>query len=105
MGVLVTEVVQEPRLRGLDRIGGVDTVHVSPNHQLIRVHYVSDDGPGKIGTVAPQSSDASIRGSPDESRNHRYDAIAQQGQQNFSATLPGLLQMRLGILKCIASQD
>src|SRR5882757_5178142 len=105
MRVLVAEIVQEPGLCRRARISGVDAVYVGPNHEFIRIHDVSNDGAGKIGAVAPERGDAPIRGRSDEPSDYRNDGIGKQWQQNFAATLPGLLEMRLGILKCIASQD
>src|ERR1700747_912026 len=63
---VVAEFMEKACFGGFAGIGGEDAVHVGPDDQLARVHDMSDESTGKIGTVAAESGDAAIGSGADK---------------------------------------
>jgi len=105
VGLIVAELMQEPRLGGFMGIRAVDAVDVGPNDQLIGVHDVGDDGSGKIGAVAAERSDAAVGSRADEAGDDGDNAGFKKGKKNVTAALFGLFEMRLGVSESVAGQD
>jgi hypothetical protein len=105
VGFGVAEFVEQACFGGFIGIGGVDAVDVGPNNEFIGVHYVGDDGAGKIRTVAAKGGDATIGSCADETGDDRDNASFEERKKNVAAALFGLFEMRLGVTKGIASQD
>jgi hypothetical protein len=103
--LVVAEFMQQPRFGGFVRIGGENSVHVGPNDELIGAYDVGHDGSGKIGAIAAQGGDAAVGGGADEAGDDGNDSSLQQREKNFTAALPGLLEMRLGLSEGLAGQD
>src|SRR5258708_36019207 len=104
-GFVVTELVKKPCFGGFIGIGCVDAVDVGPNNEFIGVHYVGDDGAGKIRTVAAKGGDAAIGSGADEAGDDGDNAGFEERKENVAAAVFGLFEMRLGGTKGIASQD
>src|SRR5579864_1896841 len=75
---VVAEVVQELRLRVFVRIGGVDSVDVGPDHELVGIDNVRDDRAGKVGAVAAKRGDAAVGSRADESGDDGNDVVFEQ---------------------------
>ena len=105
MGFVIAEFVEEASFGGFVGIGGVDAVDVSPDDEFIGIDDVSDDGTGKIGTVAAESGDAAIRSGADEAGNNGHDAGRKEREKNVAAALLGLFEMRLGVAESAAGED
>ena len=104
MGFVVAELVEKPRLGGFVRIRGVDTVDVGPNDELIGVHDVGDDGPGKIGAVAAERGDPAVGSCADEAGNDRNDTGFEKRKKNAAAALFAFFEMGLGVAESVAGQ-
>jgi hypothetical protein len=66
---------------------------------------VSDDGAGKIGTVAAERSDAAVGSGADEAGDDWDDAGFEKREKNFAATLRGLVEMRLRVTERVTGKD
>ncbi len=104
-GLIITEFMKKPGFGGFVGIGGVDAVDIGPNDELVGVHHVGDDGPGKIGTVATERGDAAIGSCADETGNDWNNAGFKERKKNLPAALFGLFKMRLGVAESVAGQD
>src|ERR1700687_4131831 len=87
------------------RIGGVDAVHVGPDHEFVSVHDVSDERSGEIRTVPAECSDAAIACGTDESGAHGNHAIFEERQKNFAATAARFVDVRARVAESVASND
>jgi hypothetical protein len=105
VGFVVAQLVQEPGFGGFVRVGGIDTVHVSPDDEFFGVHDVSDDSSRKIGTVATEGSDAAVGRGADETGDDGDDAVLEQREKDGAAALARLFEVRLGVAEIVAGQD
>ncbi len=101
--LVVGKFVEQFRFGGLVRIGGVDAVHVGPDHQFVSVHDVSDERSGKIRTVPAECSDAAIACGADKSGDYGNDAIFEERQKNFAATTARFVDVRARVAEGEAS--
>src|SRR5580704_5324385 len=87
---IIAQVVEKFSFRGSVWVGGINTVHIGPDHELFGVDNIRNNRAGKIRAVAAERGDASVGSRADEAGDDGDQAGFEKRKKNGAAALSGL---------------